>query len=258
MTTSRRFPLLLLAALAAPAIAAPQSPGAPAVVPGDVRYSVRLDVGADGRVAAVDTADAVPDTLRGIVHAAASRATFAPATRDGAPVPARVWVTARVGFAPAGDKVRAQVEAITGGGGVQVHPVKETPMNTRARGWSADVYVRADFDADGRLITRSSDVERVEMRRDPGLPPLRIMEKALRSVFDEVVEDTLYGWRWVPDEIDGQRIAGTFRMPVGFPSASAVLRGEEFAPDAPAAAFTPRPPAGLAAARLQPWAPLAD
>ena len=47
-------------------------------------------------------------------------------------------------------------------------------------------------------------------------------------------------------------------MPVGFPSASAVLRGEEFAPDAPAAAFTPRPPAGLAAARLQPWAPLAD
>ena len=251
MTNRPLFPLLLLAALVAPVPAT-------AAVPGDVRYSVRLDVGADGRVAAVDTADAVPDTLRAIVHAAASRATFSPATRDGVPVPARVWVTARVGFAPAGGKIRAQVEAITGGGGVTVAPVKETPMDTRARGWSADVYVRADFDADGRLIRRSSDVEHVAMRRDPGLRPRRLMERALRDVFDEVVEDTLYGWRWVPDEIDGRRIAGTFRMPVPFPSASAVRRGEEFAPDAPHAAFTPRPPAGLTAAMLQPWAPLAD
>lgn len=256
MTIPRVLPFLLLAALAAPAIAHDPSPVAAVAIPGDVRYSVRLDVGDDGRVVAVDSGDAVPDPLRPIVHAAASRATFLPATRAGAAVPARAWVTTRVGFAPAGDKVRAQVEAVTAGGGVTVHPLKKSPMKTRARGWSADVYVQADFDADGRLVRKSSDVVDVVMRRDPGLPPLRLMEKALRTVFDEAVEDTLYGWRWVPDEIDGQRIGGSFRMPVAFPSARATRDGEEFAPDAPDASFTPRPPAGLTAAVLQPWTPL--
>lgn len=244
---------IVFAALLLPALAT----AAPSIaVPGDVRYPVRLDVDADGRVVAVDSGDAVPDTLRDIVHRAAARATFDPAKRGNTPVPARVWVTTRVGFAPAGEKVRASVEAVTAGGGVQVAPPTRSPMSTRARGWSADVHVRAAFGADGRTIPELTYVERVALRKDDASQEIAFLDEALRTRFRNIVDDTLDDWRWSPDEIDGEPIGGTFRMAVGFPSPRAALAGEELAPDSPEATFVPRPPAGLTAAALRPWQPV--
>lgn len=235
--------LLLIPAFAA---------AAPAV-PGDVRYPVRVDIDASGRVVSVDTGEAVPDTLRDIVHRAAARATFAPARRGDTPVAARTWLTARVGFTPSAERVRASVEAVTAGGGVQVATPTRSPMRTRARGWSADVYVRATFDAHGRTIPDLSSVERVVMRQDTGSGDVTYLEQLLAKRFESVIDDTLDDWRWVPDEIDGEPIGGTFRMPVGFPSARASLAGEEIAPDAVEATFTPHPPSGLTAPVLASW-----
>ena len=248
---------LLAAALLCPVLAfAAPTPG----VPGDVRYPLRLDVDATGRVVAVDSADAVPDTLRDIVHRAAARATFVPARRGDTPVPARVWVTARVGFAPAGEKVRASVEAVTAGGGVQIAAPTRSPMRTRARGWSADVHVRATFDADGRPVPELTSVEKVAVRKDVETAgrtaDVAFLDDALGQRFENIVDDTLDDWRWTPDEIDGEPIGGTFRMAVGFPSARATLVGEQLAPDAPEATFVPRPPAGLTAPALQSWVPV--
>jgi hypothetical protein len=257
--------LILLAALAAvpaapraaPAPVAPSAAAPAAIVPPDVDYPVRLSIDADGVVQAVDSGDAIPATLRALVHRAAARARFEPARRGGTAVASRAWVTARVGFEPSGERVRARVVALAPGGGVQPAKPKSSPMRTRARGFSADVWVRAVFGPDGRLVEDASRVERVAVRPDAGVVPHPMLESALGKRFGSGVERSFDGWRWTPDEIDGQPIGGTFSMPVGFPSARASRAGQVLAPDAPAPTFTPQPPAGLVAPELLAWEPLA-
>jgi hypothetical protein len=256
------FALILLATLAAApatstAAPAPAVVGVAPAVPPDVDYPVRLSIGPDGAVQSVDSGDAIPDMLRALVHRAAARARFEPARRGGTAVASRAWATARVGFEPAGARVRARVVGLVSGGGVRPAKPRSSPMRTRARGFSADVMVRVVFGPDGRLDEDASRVERVAVRRDPGVEPYPMLESALGKRFGNGVERSFGDWRWVPDEIDGQPIGGEFRMPVGFPSARASRAGQVLAPDAPAAVYVPRPPAGLVAPRLLAWEPLA-
>jgi hypothetical protein len=178
-------------ALAAPAFAAPAAAAKP---PPPQSVALRVQVGADGKVASASALD--PQAVPVLVQAAkemAGKLSFSPARKDGRAVSSETTMVLSLGFEPKPE----------GGFGIRLLRAQNGPSvvdigRARPPRLSSDngglVLVGVDLRADGSVDAASFQVEKVELRVPSGFDQAQYEKAARKSL-----EDT----RFILDKVDG-------------------------------------------------------
>ena len=189
------------------------------------RYSVRVDVDAQGRVQKAVAAGEVPEDMVAVVEQAGNRAEFEPATRAGTPVGSTTTLSVKVRYEPVGRDFRAKVVAVTGYGGLVSPPPPVYPALAVRQGYGARTMARLSFRADGSYDPEGSRIESIEVLRDHGQPSAKRVAQ-FEPEFRAQLLEVLPKWRYAPDVVAGEGIAATILVPVNFcpPENPAVCR----------------------------------
>jgi hypothetical protein len=183
-------------------------PGAAADAPARARAEtiyLRVAVGADGHVLSTTPFDEHA-AMVGVAQQYASKLVFAPAKRDGRPVPAGTCLTMRLAAEPRPDgtfgvKLR---RALSGPCVVTVGKT-EPPKVGRENG--ALVVIGADLRADGRVDEQSLAMESAQ---------LRVPSSFAEARYREAAEKSLRGSRFELDTVDGQPVPAHVSVPFQF------------------------------------------
>lgn len=200
--------ILLATLLLTPMLASAQSPF-------ERRYSVRVELDAQGRVGGIKAVGDVREELVPVVEAAAARAEFEPATRAGQPVPSATTLSVKVRYEKTGRDYRANVVDVVAHGGLVSPASPPFPYEAVKRGYGGRVLARVAFRADGSVDLERSRIESGEVQRESGKPsPLRVAE--FEKAFRESALAVLPKWKYAPDVIAGESVAATVIVPLTF------------------------------------------
>lgn len=190
------------------ALCAPASARTPE--PMELRAGLTVQVDASGKVSAVQLmekdAERLPATIREPLLADARAWSFDPALRNGQPVPSstHVFLTLRADPVDAkGDAWALRITRASNGPAVERPEAPRYPMNAIRNGAVARVVVEVDVAADGSVEeARVVEVESSKSRYN-----------------DDFVDATLAtvdSWRFTPEQVAGQPIAGTVQVPTTY------------------------------------------
>jgi len=252
---SRHFFLAVLLFSLVPPVAAEAPPEAYR------SYSFHVDVDDQGRVTAAQPVGEIPAALLPTVRALAEGAEFEPARIGDRPVPSRTLVKVRMRFQSGDDELRVEPVEISGGGGrLENSFPPRYPFESLRADIGALVWSYLSFNPDGSLDLAASRVESVDVVRGRGNPNSRERDNHTRR-FEAAVLAAAANWTFVPDEVDGQPLAMSVRVPTRFCPSSQASRCADFwtgryGPEPPAPTPTPMDSAVTLVA-LKPAAPVA-
>jgi len=174
-------------------------------------YSFRVSLDEQGRITRAEPLDEIPAPVSALVAGLVQDADFEPARVADRPVPSRTTLIVRVDFEGNQQHLRVASTKLTSGGGLDPTPPRYPPR-AMASQIGALVSTHVVYRVDGSLDREASRIENLEvfggkrsMKHDP-----------IRKSFEDAVWTTLAGWTMRPDEVDGQPIAMSTRVPMSF------------------------------------------
>ena len=204
----RLSPLIAIAAF----LVAVCAPGWAKKAPDPMELKARLTVQVDaaGKVSAVQlagkAAKGLPASVSEPLLADARTWTFDPALRDGQPVPSTTHVAITLRADPVdedGEAWALRITRATNGPAVESTEPPRYPMNAIRNGAVARVLVEADITPDGTVAA----ARLVEVKT----PKSRYADDFAKATLASVQQ-----WRFIPEQVAGQPIAGTVRLPTTF------------------------------------------
>lgn len=192
--------------------------GASTTWAGEVReqaYAVGTDVDAQGQVTATQIDKQVPASIAALLASSVRQWQFAPAKRDGKPVPAHTFVQIKLRAAPNASGHYGLRISYAGNGPrmlTRTPPPKYPPRAVRAHE-SELILLNAIAQPDGHL----SDM--VVTSRFKGWP--------LHSWFESSVLAAAKHWRLEPETVDGTPVATRVQIPVNFTLAQPDFTAEQ-------------------------------
>lgn len=206
--TYRPLTALLLLALAFPLLA----DETPAL---DKTYGYRVSVDAEGKVTAFEPSSEIPGALLPTLDALVENAEFEPAQVGTRAVPSLTSVYVVVRFEGGGDELRAAPVKVTSGGGTLNSTPPRYPSTAIRNDFGALVWATLSFKADGSLDREASRIDSVDVVRGTGRPSSRQIGP-YKQRFEDATWKAMANWTLTPDEVDGQPVAMTVRVPTRF------------------------------------------
>ena len=214
LPTSRLRAALLAPALviavaglgASPVFAADQAAAADARLPAPQMVLMRVQVGADGHVRSANLLDpSIVPAIGGAAQAVAKKLTFAPATKEGRPVPSETSLVVTLGFEHQGAGFGIKLLRAQNGPSVVAVGKAQQPKTPKSNG--AMVLVGADLRPDGSVDIESFKVERSE---------LRVPSEFDQSQYEKAARLSLKDTRFMLDTVDGIGIPSRISVPFLF------------------------------------------
>jgi outer membrane biosynthesis protein TonB len=219
-------------------------------------YSVRVAVDEQGQVTSAEPLTEIPAELLGTVTALAEKSEFEPARVDGRPVPSRTTVHVRMRFEGDSRQVRAVPVKVSNGGKLNVAALPRYPFEAMRSDVGAQIWATLTFLADGSLDPAATRIDSVEVVRQD-----RSQRNSRHQAgFEAAVQAAIAQWTLLPDEVDGQPIAMTVRVPTRFCPPSRNRRGcDDLWPEASQPDPSPEPSdTDVRLATIKPAFPVAD
>lgn len=165
-------------------------------------WQVSLDT--DGRVARLDPVGELALAVRQPLERAIRGWTFEPGRVEGQPAPTETTLTLDVSFVPGqGDDYSVRIDDARTGGRVAPDSSRNGaprfPRDAVKRGLFAMIVVRADYDANGRVVG-------VEAQPQYGINSMRSLEKATVAAVKK--------WTVAPERVGSQAVASSLLLPV--------------------------------------------
>lgn len=178
------------------------------------KWNVSLD--ASGKVTSLADHGTLVSAVREPLERAIRGWSFQPGKIDGKPAPTDTALTLDVTFLPTADgKYSVRIDDARTGGTIEA--AKRMPIFPRDAlrpGLIARVVVKADYDADGRIVA-------VEAQPDQGIHALRSLQAA--------TVDAVRHWKVTPERVGGHGVASTVMVPVCYSVAIGNSRPPDFA-----------------------------
>ncbi|MEO5622705.1 MAG: energy transducer TonB [Dokdonella sp.] len=174
-------------------------------------WHVSLDAG--GKVAALKDTGELAAGVRDPLERAIRGWSFEPGRIDGKPAPTETALTLEVTFVPAADgNYSVRIDDARTGGTIDTRDSKAAPPRfphelARRTPFLGRVVVRADYDAEGRIVT-------VTAQPDQGIHATRSLDAATIAAVRQ--------WKAIPERVDGHGVAASVMVPVCY---TAVLAG---------------------------------
>jgi hypothetical protein len=212
MPDPRLLPICLVlaasAALAVPALAAPQAATDAAVAPPPQVVLLRVEVDATGKVRAARPLD--EKTLPAVLAAAqeiAPKLQFTPASKEGRAVASETTLVLTLALErrPGGTFGISLRRAVNGPSVVEVGHARKLQVGRRDNG--AFVVASVEQRADGSVDSATCKVEQIELR-----VPSTLDEKRFTSAACDTLDET----RFLPDKVDGADVAARLSVPFEF------------------------------------------
>ena len=178
-------------------------------------YRVGANVDATGHVIATQVEQDVPASIVAVLTSAVKQWQFAPATRNGQPVPAHTFVYAKLLALPnASGQYDLRISYAGNGPKFDRAGWKARyPRDAVQRRQAAFVFVNATVQPDGRLgnITVNS----------------QFAEWPVATSFKDAALKAARSWHFTPEQVDGQPVATQVRIPMNFTFSGQVLTPEQ-------------------------------
>ncbi|MAL02845.1 MAG: hypothetical protein CL625_01005 [Arenimonas sp.] len=240
---TRLFTALVAALFVLPAIAAEKPFERPVVV--------RVDVDADGRVAAAKAVDELPQALAAVAESATRDVEFEPAQVNGRAAASRTHLVVQVRLEPQdNDTVSATALRVEAAKPNLMPP--RYPTQAAERGYGANVVMSIQLNADGSVDMDRSGLAGISLWKGG-----RKLTKS-QPYRDEYVAEVMKAMRqWKPmiEEVDGAPVSTSWHVPVTFcpPGRPGVC--DKIKADSPAASARTANDNGIRLASLKPGAP---
>jgi TonB family protein len=178
-------------------------------------YQVGADVDATGHVIATQIEPDVPPSIAGVLTSALRQWQFVSAKRNGQPVPAHTFISARLLALPNASG-QYSLHVIYAGNGPKFHRAgwkARYPRDAVQRRQAAFVFVNATVQPDGRLadITVNS----------------QFAEWPVARSFKDAALKAARSWHFTPEQVDGQPVATQVRVPMNFTFRDQILTPEQ-------------------------------
>lgn len=174
-------------------------------------YSFRVSVDEQGKVTGAEPLNAIPAPVLATATGMAHDADFEPARVAGRPVPSRTVVNVHMDYEGDQRHLRVVSTSLTSGPKFELAPARYPPGALQGR-VSARIWVTVTYLGDGRLDKEASRIDSIEMSN--GRRPIE--KSPHRKDFEATMWTAIQGWKLLPDEVDGEPIAMTVRMPTRF------------------------------------------
>lgn len=166
--------------------------------------SWQLSLGADGRVARLVPIGELEPAVRGPLERAIRGWSFEPGRVEGQPAPTESALTLDVSFVPGqGDDYSVRIDDARTGGRVIADSRRKGaprfPRDALRHGLFAMIVVRADYDAEGRIVA-------VEPQPQYAVNSMRSLEKATVAAVKK--------WTVAPERVGGKAVASSLLLPV--------------------------------------------
>lgn len=174
-------------------------------------YSFRVSLDEEGRTTGTEALVEVPSQVLAKATALVQAAEFEPARVAGRAVPSRATVNVRMDFEGDRQHLRVASTKVTSSALLRMTPPVYPAQALRSE-VGAMVSTTLTYRPDGSLDREASRIDSIDI-----ISATRLDKKNRhREQFEAAVWATIQGWTMVPDEVDGQAIAMTTRVPMSF------------------------------------------